>query len=74
MDDPKKLVITLGLEAAEATRRLAERMQINPPEAVRRGLTLLQLLQSLSADEELVIRRKKDGSLERVRFQWSLGN
>lgn len=70
--EPKKLVITLGVEAAEATRSLAEQMAVTPPEAVRRGLSLLQLLVSLSHDEELCVRDKNDGMLERIRFQWSL--
>lgn len=67
-----KLVITLSAEAAQETRRLAGLMDVNPPETVRRGLSVLQLLLSLSEDEELVVRSRKDGTLERIRFQWGL--
>ena len=39
-------------------------------EAVRRGLALLDLLQSLPADEELVVRNTRTGDVERLRFHW----
>jgi hypothetical protein len=65
----RKLVITLGSEAAAATRRMAEELKVPPPEAVRRGLMLLDMLLSLDAGEELVIRNRK-GEIERLRFHW----
>jgi hypothetical protein len=66
----KRLVVTLGVEAANATRRLAAHLSVTPSEAVRRGLTLLDLLASLSPDEELIVRNKKTGESDRLRFHW----
>jgi hypothetical protein len=66
----KRLVVTLGVEAANATRRLAARLSVTPSEAVRRGLTLLDLFASLSPDEELIVRNRKTGESDRLRFHW----
>jgi hypothetical protein len=66
----KRLVITLGVEAANATRRLAAHLGVTPIEAVRRGLTLLDLLVSLDPDEELIVRNRKTGQTDRLRFHW----
>ena len=69
--DDRKLVVTLGVEAATATRRMAEEMGTTPTEVVRRGLSALQMLHELSDNEELMIRNRRDGSLERLRFLWT---
>lgn len=66
-----KAVVTLGHTATEQTEVMAERLGVTVVETVRRGLSLLDFLLSLDADEEIVIRNRKDGSLERVRFVWS---
>ncbi len=68
--DDKRLVVTLGIEAGNATRRLASNLGVSPSEAVRRGLTLLDLLASLGPDEELIVRNKKTGESDRLRFHW----
>jgi hypothetical protein len=68
--DGRKLVVTLGTEAAAATRRMATQMNVSTAETVRRGLALLDLLQSLPADEELVVRDRRTGDIERLRFHW----
>jgi len=68
--DGRKLVVTLGSEAAAATRRMATDMNASTAETVRRGLALLDLLQSLPADEELVVRNTRTGDVERLRFHW----
>jgi hypothetical protein len=68
--DEKRLVVTLGIEAGNATRRLASDLGISPSEAVRRGLTLLDLLASLGPDEELIVRNKMTGESDRLRFHW----
>jgi hypothetical protein len=68
--DGRKLVITLGSEAAAATRRMAADMNASTAETVRRGLALLDLFQSLPADEELVVRNTRTGDVERLRFHW----
>jgi hypothetical protein len=69
-DGGRKLVVTLGSEAAAATRRMAQRLKVNPPETVRRGLMLLDMWLSLDPDEELVIRSTKTGEISRLRFHW----
>jgi hypothetical protein len=66
----RKLVVTLGAEAAAATRRMAADMDTSIAETVRRGLALLDLLQSMRADEELVVRNTRSGDIERLRFHW----
>jgi hypothetical protein len=43
---------------------------VGTAEVVRRGLIMLDLLLSLSDDEELVVRRKGTQELERLRFAW----
>lgn len=68
--DDRRLVITLGPEAAASTRQMAKRLKITPSEAVRRGLTLLHLLMSLGPDEELAIRNRKTKETDRVRVHW----
>jgi len=68
-DGGRKLVVTLGSEAAAATRRMATELNVTPPETVRRGLMLLDLLLSLDPDEELIIRNKS-GEISRLRFHW----
>jgi hypothetical protein len=68
--DGRKLVVTLGTEAAAATRRMATQMNVSTAETVRRGLALLDLLQSLPSDEELVVRDRRTGDIERLRFHW----
>jgi hypothetical protein len=70
--DDKRLVVTLGVEAASATRRLAAALGVTPSEAVRRGLTLLDMFVSLGPDEELIVRNKKTGESDRLRFHWGL--
>ena len=70
-DEPdKRLVVTLGPEAAAATRKIAADLGISPSEAVRRGLMLLDLHSSLGADEELAVRNRKTDQWERLRFHW----
>jgi hypothetical protein len=69
-DDGRKLVVTLGTEAAVAARRMAADMNASTAETVRRGLALLDLLQSLPAEEELVVRNTRTGDIERLRFHW----
>jgi hypothetical protein len=63
VDDP--LVVTLSAPAARKTRAAAQAMGVRPPEAIRRGLSLLQLFLSLEDGEYLAIRRSS-GELERV--------
>lgn len=43
---------------------------VGTTEVVRRGLILLDLMLSLSDDEELVIRDKKTQQIDRLRFAW----
>jgi len=69
-DGGRKLVVTLGSEAAAATRRMAGQLKVTPPETIRRGLMLLDLLLSLDSDEELVIRSRKSEEISRLRFHW----
>ena len=66
----RKLVVTLGAEAAAATRRMAADLDVSTAEAVRRGLALLDVLQSLGPEEELVVRNTRSGEIERLRFHW----
>jgi hypothetical protein len=68
--DDRRLVITLSGEAAASTRLLAERLGISAPEAVRRGLNLLDLWAGLDDHEELVVRNGATGVVERLRFHW----
>jgi hypothetical protein len=49
---------------------MAQRLKVNPPETVRRGLMLLDMWLSLDPDEELVIRSTKTGEISRLRFHW----
>lgn len=66
-----RAVVTLTPTAANATRRMATQMGgISTADVVRRGLILLDLLLSLSENEELVVRRKDTGEIERLRFAW----
>jgi hypothetical protein len=66
----RRLVVTLGPEAAGAARRMAAHLEVTTAETVRRGLALLDLLQSLHHDEELVVRNTRTGDIERLRFHW----
>jgi hypothetical protein len=68
-DANRKLVVTLGPEAASATRRMAAQLDVTAPEAVRRGLMLLDLLLSLDPSERLVVLNDQ-GDIERLRFHW----
>ncbi len=68
--DGRKLTVTLGTEAAAATRRMAEAENVSAPEIVRRGLSLLGLLYGLDPSEELVIRDRQSGDVERLRLLW----
>jgi len=45
-------------------------MGVNVPEVLRRALVVLDLIVSLDADEELVIRNRKTKEIERIRFLW----
>lgn len=65
-----KLVITLTNVAADHTTRMADEMNIKSPEVVRRGLMILDFMTSLPEDEELVIRNKNTGEVERFRIKW----
>lgn len=67
-DEDRKLVMTLGVDAARYVRAAALRLDTSNAEVVRRGLTLLDFHLSLEADEELCIRR--GDTLERVRIAW----
>jgi hypothetical protein len=64
--------VTLSPPVAKAVRRMAEQMgeDLGPAEVVRRGLILLDLYLSLEDTEELVIRHKQSGDLERIRLAW----
>jgi hypothetical protein len=66
----RKLVVTLGPEAAAAARTMAAHLEVATAEIVRRGLALFDLLQSLDPDEELVVRNTRTGDIERLRFHW----
>jgi len=66
----RRLVITLGVDAAATARRLAKALKVSPPEVIRRGITLLDLYQSLADNEELVIRNTETSELERLRIHW----
>ena len=69
--DGGRAVVTLSPPAAAAARRLALKMgRPSLPEVVRRGLMLLDVYLSLGDDEELVIRDRRNGQLERIRFTW----
>jgi hypothetical protein len=68
--EDKRIVITLGVEAAKKTRELADRLGITAPEAVRRGLTLLLMQTDLGPDEEIVIRNKKTRETTRIVFHY----
>ena len=68
--DERKIVATLSAEPAALTRRLARHMGVNVPEVLRRALVVLDLIVSLDADEELVIRNRKTKEIERIRFLW----
>lgn len=66
-----RAVVTLSPAVAAATRRMGEQMGgVGTTEVVRRGLILLDLMLSLSDDEELVIRDKKTQQIDRLRFAW----
>jgi hypothetical protein len=44
---------------------------VNLAEVVRRGLMLLDVKLAAEADEEeLVIRNRRSGDLQRIRFEW----
>ena len=69
--EPKKLVITLGTEAAEATRGMAETMGTSAPEAVRRGLTLLNLvLTAKERGEKLALYDPATKQAQELVFAW----
>jgi hypothetical protein len=70
--DGGRAVVTLSPAAASAARRLAAKMgeRTSLPEAVRRGLMLLDLYLDLTDAEELVIRNRVTGEVERIRFTW----
>lgn len=66
----KRLVITLTAAPAAFTRRLAAKMGVSAPEAVRRALAVMDLVTSLSPDEELLVRNRKTRETERIHFHW----
>jgi hypothetical protein len=58
-------------EVRAEIRRMSTAMgNVRDAEVVRRGLILLDFHLSLSDDEELVVRNKESGKLERVSFRW----
>lgn len=69
---PRRMVVTLAPEAAEATRKMATELGCSSPEAIRRGLVLLHLVTHLSRDESLAIHNSRSGQFERVRLLWSV--
>jgi hypothetical protein len=70
MAPDRRLVVTLTPEPAQAAREIIARAGISPPEAFRRGLTLLDLVTGLRPDQEVVIRDRKTGATDRVVFAW----
>jgi hypothetical protein len=64
-ENETRLVVTLSPPAAGKARLLARKLNIRVPEAIRRGLSLLQLVASLQEGEYLAVRRA-NGELERV--------
>lgn len=70
--DGGRAVVTLSPAAAGAARRLASKMgnRTSLPEVVRRGLMLLDVYLNLPDSEELVIRNRVTGEVERIRFTW----
>lgn len=63
-----KLSLTLTPDAAEELRRLADARALSLAEVVRRSVGLYRFVASLDADEELCVRKKDSGEIERVRF------
>lgn len=69
--DDGRAVVTLSPPVAAAAKRMGKELgEVSTVEVVRRGLILLDLLLSLTDDEELVIRSKKTEQFERLRFAW----
>lgn len=71
-DGPSKLQITLGVEAAQLTRRLAEQRSVSNAEIIRRGLMLMEWIDSLAPGEQVLVRSADASTIERVRFNWSI--
>jgi hypothetical protein len=66
-----RAVVTLAPAVAAAARRMGKELgEVSTAEVVRRGLILLDLMLSLTEDEELVVRSKSTEQIERLRFAW----
>ena len=65
---PARMSFTLGSDAARAIEEIAEKRGISVAEAVRRAITLTRFIESLAEDEELLVRNKRSGDVERIRF------
>jgi hypothetical protein len=68
---PKRMVVTITPEAAEATRKMAAKMGCSSPEAIRRALSLLDLVLDLDGGQVLAVHDPKTGLVDRLRFVWS---
>jgi hypothetical protein len=65
-----RIVVTLGKDATNSTRQLAEKQQISYAEVVRRGLSLYALYSSLEAGETLAVYDRQTKSVDRVHMMW----
>lgn len=68
--DLERVVVTLSKPAARGAKWLAGEMDVSVAEVVRRGLALLDMTIRLDANEELVVRNRQTGEIQRLRFEW----
>lgn len=68
--DGRKMIVTLGVPAADLTRTLAAKQNVGPQEVLRRGLMLINLFTNLEPGMDLVILDRETGKAERLRPMW----
>jgi hypothetical protein len=66
---PDRITVALIPHAAEDLQRLQDRTSLSKTDLVNRAITLYEFIESqLRADQDLIIRNRKTGETQLVRF------